>query len=167
MQDINQIKKEEKKFIDLAVVQQLKYAKVEEEMHVSRAQLTKWWGELKDLREYVSNIRKIWIKKCTEIPFWDFYHWYNNTPRKCCYCNIMEDEIKILIDRSKIRTKRLITRGRKLEIERMQPNESYDNIDNLVYACYWCNNAKTDEFTKEEFIPVGKAIQKIWRERLK
>jgi hypothetical protein len=25
-------------------------------------------------------------------------------------------------------------------------------------ACYWCNNAKTDEFTAEEFKPIGEAI---------
>lgn len=33
-------------------------------------------------------------------------------------------------------------------------------------ACYWCNNAKTDEFTAEEFKEIGKEIRKIWDVRL-
>lgn len=32
------------------------------------------------------------------------------------------------------------------------------NANNCVFACYWCNNAKTDAFTDEEFMPIGKAI---------
>ena len=32
--------------------------------------------------------------------------------------------------------------------------------DNCVYACYWCNNAKTNAFTDVEFKPIGKAISK-------
>jgi 5-methylcytosine-specific restriction endonuclease McrA len=53
-----------------------------------------------------------------------------------------------------------------LELERKKPNESYDNTDNLVLCCYWCNNAKTDEFTEEEFKEIGKVIGKIWQTRL-
>lgn len=32
-------------------------------------------------------------------------------------------------------------------------------------ACYWCNNAKTDEFSAEEFAPVGKEIGEIFKNR--
>jgi hypothetical protein len=34
-------------------------------------------------------------------------------------------------------------------------------------ACYWCNNAKTDEFTAEEFEHIGIAIGELFKERLK
>ena len=34
------------------------------------------------------------------------------------------------------------------------------NKDNCVLACYWCNNAKTDAFTADEFKPIGKEIGK-------
>jgi hypothetical protein len=37
--------------------------------------------------------------------------------------------------------------------------------DNCVMAFYWCNNAKTDEFTEEEFKAVGKTIAGIWEKR--
>jgi len=34
-------------------------------------------------------------------------------------------------------------------------------------VCYWCNNAKTDEFTEEEFSKIGREIRNIWDDRLK
>ncbi|MDR0560263.1 MAG: hypothetical protein LBG92_08825 [Prevotellaceae bacterium] len=34
------------------------------------------------------------------------------------------------------------------------------NSENCVLACAWCNNAKTDAFTEEEFKPIGKMIGK-------
>lgn len=32
------------------------------------------------------------------------------------------------------------------------------NRHNCVFACYWCNNAKTDAFNEAEFSDIGKAI---------
>jgi hypothetical protein len=52
------------------------------------------------------------------------------------------------------------------ELDRKEPNQSYDNIDNLVFACYWCNNAKTDTFTADEFKEVGKVFSLIWQKKL-
>ncbi|WP_188117205.1 hypothetical protein [Campylobacter concisus] len=33
-------------------------------------------------------------------------------------------------------------------------------------ACYWCNNAKTDEFSPEEFKPIAEGIREVWNKRL-
>ncbi|GHV89505.1 hypothetical protein AGMMS50268_00080 [Spirochaetia bacterium] len=77
-----------------------------------------------------------------------------------------EAEISQLLDAGHLINKRP-TRGRYLEIERKDPERSYDDFDNLTLACYWCNNAKTDTFTHEEFIIIGKAIAQIWKNRLK
>ena len=41
-----------------------------------------------------------------------------------------------------------------------------DSDENCVVCCYWCNNAKTDEFNYYEFIPIGKEIQRAWEARL-
>jgi len=57
-------------------------------------------------------------------------------------------------------------RGWKLEIDRINSNLEY-KPNNCVMACYWCNNAKTDEFTYEEFKEIGKEIRKVWETRLK
>ena len=67
------------------------------------------------------------------------------------------------IDKSQLFKK--VNRGFKLEIERFDSNIEY-SYENMDLACYWCNNSKTDEFTKEEFEPVGKAIREIWNKRL-
>ena len=63
-----------------------------------------------------------------------------------------------------VKTKRSGTRGRSLELERVRPNEDYGNLE---LACYWCNNAKSDEFNEMEFKPIGIEIGKALRARLK
>ncbi len=50
-------------FLRLAVIEQKKYGDIEQEMGVDRAQLPKWWDELKDEREQLSKIRQIWTKR--------------------------------------------------------------------------------------------------------
>jgi hypothetical protein len=56
-------------------------------------------------------------------------------------------------------------RGKRLEIDRRDPRLSYDDINNIVWCCYWCNNAKSNFFTEEEFRPIalaiGEALKKI------
>jgi hypothetical protein len=97
------------------------------------------------------------------IPIKEFYNWYIEEEKKCEYCGIREPELKILLDSGAVKTKR--TRGRKLELDRKVPDGNYDDLDNIVFACYWCNNAKTDTFTYEEFKKVGAVISGIWKGR--
>lgn len=146
-----------KRFIQLAVVEQKLYKDIAKELNVEEKQLSKWWEETKSERKEINKIRQLWTrKKFSKLQFPEFYNWYNALGKKCYYCGITEENIKRLIDNKLIETKRLKTRGRRLELERIKPNESYDNTDNLVLCCYWCNNAKTDEFTEEEFKEIGK-----------
>jgi hypothetical protein len=49
-------------------------------------------------------------------------------------------------------------RGRRLELDRKDPNLPYDRLENIVWCCYWCNNAKSNFFTEEEFKPIAVAI---------
>ncbi|MBL0765623.1 hypothetical protein [Marivirga atlantica] len=74
---------------------------------------------------------------------------------KCFYCELEKKDFGELYENHLIRKK--ANRGFNFEIDRKNPNEEY-HYDNLVMACYWCNNAKTDEFTAEEFKPIGEAI---------
>jgi hypothetical protein len=85
--------------------------------------------------------------------------------RKCEYCGISEKQIIDLLDKKKIVTKRIISRGISMEIDQGDPNGGY-NKNNIKLACYWCNNAKTDEFNEEEFKPIGDAIREAWNVRL-
>jgi thioredoxin-related protein len=81
----------------------------------------------------------------------------------CSYCNITTEKIEILADKGQIKKKSL--RGWVLEIDRLDSNFEYSKA-NCVMACYWCNNAKTDEFTQKEFEEIGKSIEIIWKNRL-
>lgn len=82
----------------------------------------------------------------------------------CEYCEITIDKINELASKRQLFKKN--ERGWKMEIDRKDPNQEY-TTENCVAACYWCNNAKTDEFTHEEFKPIGEAIKQIWQSRLK
>lgn len=85
--------------------------------------------------------------------------------KKCAYCGIHVDQIKALGKNKKLNNKRSDTRGYTLEIDRKLPNLEYSK-ENCCMACYWCNNAKTDEFSPKEFKPIAKGINEIWTKRL-
>ena len=82
--------------------------------------------------------------------------------KKCSYCGISVDDIKSLGEQGKLYNKRSETRGYTLEIDRKEANGEYTK-DNCCMCCYWCNNAKTDEFTVEEFEGIARGINRIWQ----
>ena len=86
--------------------------------------------------------------------------------KKCSYCGISVDDISSLGQNGKLYNKRSETRGYTLEIDRKEANGEYTK-DNCCMCCYWCNNAKTDEFTVEEFKEIAKGINGIWKQRLR
>ena len=127
--------------------------------------LIKAWNSNNDevkkemLQEYSANFK-------SDFPIEQFKVFYPNDKelRKCKYCGISEKDIEELKSTGKIVTKR--ARGNTMEIDRLNSNKEY-TIDNIVLACYWCNNAKTDEFTfKESIDHLGLAIKTIWAHRL-
>ena len=104
--------------------------------------------------EYIKNFSKLFSES-------DFEELIKK--KKCYYCGITIDKLERLADKKKLFNK--TNRGWTLEIDRIKPNFEYSN-DNCVMACYWCNNAKTDEFDDEEFKAIGQEIAKIWEKRL-
>jgi len=94
--------------------------------------------------------------------FEEFYD-QKGASRSCFYCKLSEGEFSILRDNSGLKTKR--GRGKQMEIDRINSNKEY-TLQNVVLACYWCNNAKTDEFDDKEFGEIAKSIENIWRARL-
>ena len=96
--------------------------------------------------------------------FEQFKSWFKQEEydKGCCYCGITHEQSLMLAD---LRPK--ATRGGKrcnrLELERLDPFQPYDNLDNLGWCCYWCNNAKSNFFAPNEFIPIGQAIGKALR----
>lgn len=100
------------------------------------------------------------------LPYEKFKEFYgkDDDKRRCAFCEITEDEINDLLSKEKIYTNRIYSRGRSLEIDKIKPEGGY--VDgNIQLCCYWCNNAKTDEYNNEEFKEIGLAIKKIWDKR--
>jgi len=160
--------KTQQRFLELAVIHLKTYDEIAKELNVDRKQLSQWWDGFKVERLEMAKRRDLWKRKCKNVDYHTFAARYDVliSDSKCTYCGINEKEIEELILRAGVTTKRLVTRGRHLEIERVMPNEEYDHLDNLALCCYWCNNAKSDEFTADEFLPIGKLIGEIWQKRL-
>ena len=102
----------------------------------------------------------------TNEQIYSLFQWWESTPKKCYYCSLPEDLLMDLRNLPGHINKRYPQRGKSLEIDRKQSNLPYSQIDNLVLACYWCNNAKTDAFLENEFQEIGKTIKTIWEKRL-
>jgi hypothetical protein len=97
---------------------------------------------------------------------YNLFQWFDTAPKVCYYCSLPENKLEELHNQLGHINKRFPQRGKSLEIDRKQSDLPYSNIQNLVLACYWCNNAKTDTFTGPEFILVGRVIKSIWETRL-
>lgn len=82
---------------------------------------------------------------------------------KCSYCGITIKDIHTLSQKNKLYTKR--ARGYSIEIDQKDPYNYYSD-ENCIASCYWCNNAKTDEFSVSEFETIAWGINKIWNFRL-
>lgn len=82
----------------------------------------------------------------------------------CEYCGISLEQIYELGNSGQLNNKRSETRGYSLEIDRKNPNLEYTR-ENCCMSCYWCNNAKTDEFFPHEFKEIARGINHAWNER--
>lgn len=119
--------------------------------------------------ETFKTIYEKYVLSSTEFEEWEKKY----KDKDCEYCHISPDEIKTMVEGKQIRTKRsrgysVYTEGNDngLEVDKKDPFRLYVPA-NMVYSCYWCNNAKTDEFIDDEFKPIGEAIRKEWDRRLK
>jgi len=83
------------------------------------------------------------------------------THDNCAYCNISIANI-LELSQNALYTKR--ARGYAMEVDQKDPLQSYSD-ENCVACCYWCNNAKTDEFSASEFKEIARGINKVWRDR--
>lgn len=141
----------------------------------------KWTEEQKEIlelykKEHLDKKTKKIVDGFVDVTREKFIEWFekSNYHEGCCYCGTTNETSKKIYDSqtiSKIRPD--ATRGEKrmhrLELERIDPNEPYDNLENLAWACHWCNNAKSNFFTKDEFHPtislaIKNVIDKICKE---
>mgnify|MGYP003565027803 CR=1 FL=1 len=115
--------------------------------------------------EHYSDLKEIYKERFEKIfPKIDFGKLIKET--KCSYCGINITQIQLLGKNGKLNNKRSDTRGYSLEIDRKLPNLEYSK-NNCCMACYWCNNAKTDEYSPKEFKPIAKGINQSWNIKIK
>jgi len=141
-----------------------------------KPQISNWYksrryNEIQERKQFLLNKLKQMSEDDNIIQFTDghlyeLYLWWNDIPKQCHYCSLPDYLLETLRELPGHINKRYPQRGRSLEIDRKISELPYTNINNLVLACYWCNNAKTDTFLYEEFIPIGHEIKKIWEKRL-
>ena len=93
----------------------------------------------------------------------DFINWYIKEENKCCYCKTSSEDLIKFYNSSK--SKRKSTRGKSLEVERVEDKPYSEN--NCKLCCYWCNNSKSDVFSFNEFQNIGKAIGAAIKERIR
>ena len=101
----------------------------------------------------------------------EFCNWFNKDlfRKGCHYCGTTNERSLELYQMQRTGLRPDATRGgkrgKRLEIDRRDPRLPYDKINNIVWCCYWCNNAKSNFFTEEEFKPIalaiGEALKKI------
>lgn len=92
-----------------------------------------------------AKIRKIDINFSKE----EFINWYNSQEQICHYCNRTWLQIEKSNDTNQ--------RGR-LTIDRKDNNKGYE-LNNIILACNRCNTIKSNYFTEEEMLEVGKIIK--------
>lgn len=129
------------------------------------------YNNIQSKKSQLTNKLKQMTKDAEDVMFdneqlYNLFLWFDTTPKVCYYCSLPENTLEELHNQQGHINKRFPQRGKSLEIDRKQADLPYSNIQNLVLACYWCNNAKTDTFTGPEFILVGRVIKTIWEIRL-
>jgi len=101
----------------------------------------------------IDDLEKDYIKNFKNVfSFDDFKQLLSKN--NCHYCDITISEVIELVEKEQLFNKQNY-RGFVLEIDRIDSNKEYTK-NNCVLSCYWCNNAKTDEFNEEEFKKFGK-----------
>jgi len=111
---------------------------------------------------YISTAYQRIKKNCCkdwETDHKQFENWYNTQLDKqennCFYCRLPGNTTDHCGH-----TFRKGRRGINLEVDRIKSKEPY-SPENCVLACYPCNNAKSDVFSHEEFVYIGKTIRKV------
>lgn len=82
--------------------------------------------------------------------------------KRCAYCGITEEECADFFTKNPQYT-RAGKRGYHLEVDRIDSSKAYTK-DNVVWACYPCNNSKSNYCNSAEaFKPIAAGIKQVWK----
>lgn len=82
------------------------------------------------------------------------------TEKVCAYCGISEEECADFFGKNR-KFSRFGRRGFHLEVDKLDPEKGYVK-GNVCWACYPCNNSKSNYCNAKEFEPIGNGIRNFW-----
>lgn len=134
------------------------YADISLEYKTPREQLSEWWADGRKFRDEIRRSNQIFNNKKNKEEFAEFlklgkrgfFEWYRKQPRYCHYCGIEEEKLRQIFneDTGVLHSKR--NRGRSLELERIDSDLNEYSESNCVFACYLCNNHKSDIISEDD-----------------
>lgn len=153
---------------EIVTIYSAEYWQMDRHNELKGLKIDKIYEELKALDLDESILKKECLssyEKYFETQIFPKYEFLNLLEEnQCHYCRLTIENVKFLAEKKQLFKKN--ERGWSLEIDRKNSNFEYKK-DNCVMSCYWCNNAKTDEFTYDEFKKIGESFEIIWEARLK
>jgi len=105
-------------------------------------------------------VNKAKDRKTVHISESDFVEWYENEPKICAYCDILEKNVMILPEHYKMNRTRLAIDCKTNDLEYREGN--------IVLSCGRCNSVKGDIFDYETFREIAqKYLKPLWKKLLK
>tara|TARA_Y100000310_G_C20549732_1_gene747432 strand:+ start:178 stop:858 length:681 start_codon:yes stop_codon:yes gene_type:complete len=138
-----------------------------QELNISKERLT-------ELRDEFAEFNKLYTRYFNEQRQELFNHptellkWYNDQNGSCNYCAVTQEELlKIVKNRDGNLTLNNKTKRSKgtLEIEKLDPNQGY-TLKNSVLACPFCNNAKSNLISEEDWREFFKPAMQQYHKKL-
>ena len=85
---------------------------------------------------------------------------------RCHYCETSQDDINRLIKAEILTSKRFKTRGKNLELERLDSKGNSYSPENCVLVCYFCNNDKSDVVSSNDYIQFFAESKELFMQHL-
>lgn len=155
----------EPEFRNLSIKELKKLGKNIKQIVINKFEITeKEFNDFKDENPNIQYVKSRWNdeRKKGFGTIENFYNWYINQQKFCCYCGIPESLLQEYFYNPNLSKRK---RGKKLEIERIltdKDNNSY-SIENCSLACYVCNNSKSDLINYKDFKHIALGIHNFWK----
>jgi len=102
---------------------------------------------------------KFYQGKPFEITRDEFINWYENTPKKCVYCGLSEEDLPNIDDSYN-------NKSLRMSIDAIDNDTGYV-LGNIVLCCNRCNSIKSDLLSFDEMLEFGKKyIKHHWEQQL-
>lgn len=165
--DMTNLTKIEKDYIEKYSFAQLNADEIAKTIGIKRKEIALYRDKTKIYTQYIQSVRNrynnIKNKKNNFSSFKKFYQWFENQPKKCCYCDTSQENLELLFNCGILTSKKF---NGTLHIERFDSSKPYSE-KNCALACSICNNAKSDFISKDEFKEFfANAIQKYLNKKI-